>query len=145
MFSPTTYAAIQDLCFARIDRGDCFTGFDLLVDARRRGITEPQRHINDAVDDFFASGAMGPDYTRTLIDLPSADESVWLYHRSDEDIKDYMPPDSSCLKETLPYQSQRQTVRERPRRMAGMPSTMCPTCARHGLTRLLLSRVLRWF
>jgi hypothetical protein len=145
VLNPTTYAAIQDLCIARTDRGDLFTSFDLHSDARRRGITEPLRYVSEAVDDFFLSGAMGPDYARTLIDFPGADVSAWLYHPWDEDINVYRPPDSSCLKETLPYQSQRQTVRDRPRRRAETASAMCPACARGGLTRLLVSRVLRWF
>jgi hypothetical protein len=145
MFDPTTYAAIQELCIARIDRGDMFSAFDLHAEARRRGIMEPQCHVAAAVEDYFISGAMGPDYARTLIDISGADGLAWLYHRWDDDANDYQPPDSSCLKETLPYQSQGQTVQERPRHRPELPSAMCPTCARGGLTRLLVSRVLRWF
>jgi hypothetical protein len=144
----TTYTTVQDLCAESIARGAMFTAFDFSLEAKRRGFTERHRHMKHAVHDYFDSGAMGPEYTRTLIAIPGADAPAWLYHRWEDDIQDYQPVDRSSLQKTLPSQSQRKTVRERPH-LRPMDDEarepICPRCARGSLARLLVSRVLRWF
>jgi len=142
-----TYATIQDLCAERIARGDMFTAFDLSLEAKRRGISERHRHMKHAVHDYFASGAMGPDYTRTLIGIPGADGPAWLYHRWEDDIDAYQPVERANLQATRPYHSRQQTVRERaPSRPVNRSEAAptCPRCARGSLARLIVSRVLRW-
>src|SRR5260370_13009157 len=109
-----TYATIQDLCAERIARGDMFTAFDLSLEAKRRGISERHRHMKHAVHDYFASGAMGPEYTRTLIDIPNADGPAWLYHRWEDDIQEYQPVERASLQETRLYQAPKKTVHEQP-------------------------------
>jgi hypothetical protein len=143
-----TYATIQDLCGECVARGDMFTAFDLSMEAQRRGIRERHRHMKHAVHDYFDSGAMGPEYTRTLIAIPGADAPAWLYHRWVDDIQEYQPVERSSLQETLPYQSQGKTRRERPPARTVQPAARqpaCPRCARGSVARLLVSRVLRWF
>ncbi len=143
-----TYATIQDLSAERIACGDMFTAFDLSLEAKRRGISERHRHMKHAVHDYFASGAMGPDYTRTLIGIPGADGPAWLYHRWEDDIQEYQPVDRSSFQETRPYHSRKDTVLDQLQLRPvpnGSRDPICPRCARGTLTRLLVSRVLRWF
>jgi hypothetical protein len=147
MCDVATYATIQDLCGESIARGDMFTAFDLSLEAKRRGISERHRHMKHAVHDYFESGAMGPEYTRTLIAIPGADGPAWLYHRWEDDVQEYQPVERSSLQETLPYHSRRETPRKRPQ---GRPvnavarEPVCSACARGSVARLLVSRVLRW-
>jgi hypothetical protein len=144
----TTYATIQDLCGENVARGDMFTAFDLSLEAKRRGISERHRHMKHAVHDYFDIGAMGPEYTRTLIAIPGANAPAWLYHRWEDDIQEYQPVERSSLQETLPYQSQRKTRCDRSQTRpvnAGAQTAGCSRCARGSVTRFLVSRILRWF
>ena len=143
-----TYATIQDLCGERVAGGDMFTAFDLSMEAQRRGIRERHRHMKHAVHDYFDSGAMGPEYTRTLIAIPGADAPAWLYHRWEDDIQEYRPVERSSFQETLPYEERRKTRRERTAALTASSAArqpVCPRCARGSVARLLVSRVLRWF
>jgi hypothetical protein len=144
----TSYADIQDLCAERVERGEMLTALDLCAEARHRGITETFCRLEDAVDEYYACGAMGPDYTRTLITIPGADEPMWLYHRWEDDLRAYQPVERESLKETLPAPSRRGTICDRPRWQVAHSrarANVCPRCARRSLARLLLARVLRWF
>lgn len=75
----------EEIVQEKVTAGEMFTAFDVTRVARKRGSPERHRHLKQVIHAVFAAGAMGNDYTRTLIRMPGAKRDAWLYHRQQDD------------------------------------------------------------
>jgi hypothetical protein len=91
MCDVATYAMIEEICDEWTREGRLFTAYDVSREARQRGTWERHRHMKNAVHSLHQSGGLGRRYTRTLVRIPGAPASAWLYHRVDVPSSFYPP------------------------------------------------------
>lgn len=59
-----------------------FTAWNVTQLLRAAGAPQPHAHVRQRVHGLYASGALGPDYRRTLAPMPDG-VRAWIYHPRD--------------------------------------------------------------
>jgi retron-type reverse transcriptase len=101
---------VREIIQAKVQAGEMFTAFDVSREMARRGSSARHRDLKDIIHLAFQRGEMGPDYTRTAVDV-GAPARPFLYHRRGDNPNNYQPLDRSTMPPPKPA-----PPRARPRR-----------------------------
>jgi retron-type reverse transcriptase len=82
------FKLIQLIIQDKVSRGEMFTAFDISKELSRQGSGARHRDLKDIVHQTFERGEMGPQYTRTTIDV-GAPTRPYLYFRKGDNPRRY--------------------------------------------------------
>jgi len=91
MVDAALQSVIESVVNDKVQDGEMFTAYDVTKEVRNRGHRERHDNIKQVVHDYYGRGAMGPDYTRTLIPIAGAPIPAFLYHRHTDDPTTFNP------------------------------------------------------
>ncbi len=90
---------IESVTSDKVQAGEMFTAYDVSKEVQKRGHRERHNNMKVVVHDYYVRGAMGADYTRTLIPVAGAPTPPFVYHRNTDDPTTYQasPSDPAAV------------------------------------------------